>query len=232
MALQSSGAISMSDVNVELGKSSTTQINLGNTDVRDLFSVASGAISLASDGYGASAAVPEGQAVYYVANYGNYNYTWYAWFVPTGVTSVSVVCVGAGGGGGRASGGNVGPQGGAGGGLSYENNISVTPGERMTIRVGWGGRSGNSTSTTGGTGGEGGDGGERSGDEAENGQDGSTSKGGDGGQGSAGGPEDQQKEGNGGTGGFNGYAIIRDDANISVITGTISGDNVTGEVAI
>ena len=53
MALQGSGQISLNDVNVELGNSGTSQISLGDADVRDLFGVASGAISL-SDGYGAT----------------------------------------------------------------------------------------------------------------------------------------------------------------------------------
>ncbi len=53
MALQSSGTIDLSDVNVELGNSSTSTITLGSSAVRTLFGVASGVISL-SDGYGAS----------------------------------------------------------------------------------------------------------------------------------------------------------------------------------
>ena len=53
MALQSSGAISLNNVNVELGNSGTAYITMGSAAVRDLFGVASGAISL-SDGYGAS----------------------------------------------------------------------------------------------------------------------------------------------------------------------------------
>jgi hypothetical protein len=53
MALQTSGAISLNDVNVELGNSGTASINMNSSDVRGLFGVASGAISM-SDGYGAS----------------------------------------------------------------------------------------------------------------------------------------------------------------------------------
>jgi len=51
MALPVSGAISMNQVNVELGLSGTTSINLNQSTVRTLFGVASGAISL-NDGHG------------------------------------------------------------------------------------------------------------------------------------------------------------------------------------
>lgn len=88
MALQGSGQISLNDVNIELGNASGTQIGLGDSAVRDLFGVASGAISL-SDGYDASAGfapfsdlvsnltLEHGQMVYFpnnelVGNYGAY----------------------------------------------------------------------------------------------------------------------------------------------------------------
>ena len=55
MALPSSGSsISLQQVNVELGNSATATINMGNSDLRDLFDDTSGAISM-SDGYGKSA---------------------------------------------------------------------------------------------------------------------------------------------------------------------------------
>lgn len=47
----------------------------------------------------------------------------YSWVAPAGVTSVCVVCVGAGG-----------PRGG--GGLGWKNNISVTPGNSYSVKVG------------------------------------------------------------------------------------------------
>lgn len=53
MTLPASGAISLSQVNVELGLSSTASINMGAANVRTLFGVASGAISM-SNGYGKS----------------------------------------------------------------------------------------------------------------------------------------------------------------------------------
>ena len=54
MALPASGALSLGNVNVELGLSSIVQISLGATGVRTLYQVASGAIRLAADGYGKS----------------------------------------------------------------------------------------------------------------------------------------------------------------------------------
>lgn len=53
MALPSSGAISLSAVNTELGQSSTATISMNDTNVRTLFGRSSGAISM-SDGYGKS----------------------------------------------------------------------------------------------------------------------------------------------------------------------------------
>jgi hypothetical protein len=56
--------------------------------------------------------------------------------VPTGVTSISAVAIGGGGGGAS----NVNDGGGGGGGsLQYRNDISVTPGETLTVVVGEGG---------------------------------------------------------------------------------------------
>lgn len=53
MALQSSGAISINNINVELGKAGTTTSSLGQSDFRTLAGVASGAISM-SNFYGKS----------------------------------------------------------------------------------------------------------------------------------------------------------------------------------
>jgi hypothetical protein len=51
MTLPASGAISLNNVNVELGFSGTASINMGSAAVRGLFGVASGAITMAN-GYG------------------------------------------------------------------------------------------------------------------------------------------------------------------------------------
>jgi len=53
MALQTSGQISLNDVNVELGNSGTSQIDMNSSAVRGLLERPSGQISL-SDGYGKS----------------------------------------------------------------------------------------------------------------------------------------------------------------------------------
>ena len=53
MTLQTSGAISLNDIHIELGASSGTTVSLNDTDVRSLVSISSGAIAL-DDFYGAS----------------------------------------------------------------------------------------------------------------------------------------------------------------------------------
>lgn len=82
----------------------------------------------------------------------------YTFIVPTGVTSISMVAIGGGGGGGRPARytDSADPNSivayspvpgsltanfysGAGGGLAYKNNISVTPGQVLTVVVGVGG---------------------------------------------------------------------------------------------
>lgn len=65
----------------------------------------------------------------------------YTWLCPANVYSVSVVLVGGGGSGGTGVSGdaNVAGAGGGGGALGWVNNISVTPGQSYSVRVGAGG---------------------------------------------------------------------------------------------
>ena len=66
-----------------------------------------------------------------------------SWTVPTDVTSISIVCIGGGGGGaGCANSYGYAGGGGGGGGLAYANNVSVTPGETLTIKAGRAGAAG------------------------------------------------------------------------------------------
>ena len=131
--------------------------------------------------------------------------------VPDGVITISAVCIGAGGGGSQGGGGWSGA-GGGGGALSYKNNISVTPGEILTIVVGDAGEGG----TTGGDGGDSqikrsstvlleGEGGEGGGYRSAGGEGGETSGtadgGGDGGNGGTATQNALFQEGQGGGGG-------------------------------
>lgn len=65
-------------------------------------------------------------------NVGTYN-----WTVPFSVTSVSVVCIGGGASGCRGINNQEQP-GGGGGGLRWITNMPVTPGETLTVYVGYG----------------------------------------------------------------------------------------------
>lgn len=67
--------------------------------------------------------VPSGQQLYTAGSY--------SFVVPAGVTSISVCAIGAGGIAGYP--GTATNRGGGGGGLSYVNSISVTPGETLTV---------------------------------------------------------------------------------------------------
>ena len=74
----------------------------------------------------------------------------YSWTCPADVTSVCVVCIGGGGGSSAGdqhwNGSNYnGGVSGAGGGLGWKNNISVTPGQSYTVVVGDYGAAGTST---------------------------------------------------------------------------------------
>jgi hypothetical protein len=70
MTLPASGAISLFDVNVELGRTGTTQIALGDTIVRTLFATASGAVGL-NTGYSKANTFTFNKTI--AANTTNYN---------------------------------------------------------------------------------------------------------------------------------------------------------------
>lgn len=78
--------------------------------------------------------------------------------VPEGIITLKIACIaGGGGGGGGTSSTSVGSReqaggGGGAGGLSYDNTISVTPGETLTVAVGSGG-AGGAQQASGGNGG-------------------------------------------------------------------------------
>ena len=77
MALPSSGAISLNAVNVEIGNSATATISMNDADVRTLFDVSSGTISM-SNGHGKAwwtAPVASGGTTYtYTYNSKNINF--------------------------------------------------------------------------------------------------------------------------------------------------------------
>ena len=78
-------------------------------------------------------ASPPGEVVFHAS--GPNTSTMHNWTVPDGVTNISVLSIGGGGGGESNHDG----AGGAGGSLSYKNNITVTPGDSVTVYVGGGG---------------------------------------------------------------------------------------------
>ena len=136
MALLSSGSMSFGgptigrSINLELGRTATSTLNMNDADARTLAGRPTGNISV-SEFYGKEFFV-----------YGQEEFTsagTFDWVCPNEVTSISVVVIG-GGGGGNAGDDFTGVGGGGGGGaLAYRNNVSVIPGQTYQIIVGSGG---------------------------------------------------------------------------------------------
>ncbi len=142
MALPSSGAISLNAVNVEIGNSATATISMNDADVRTLFDVSSGTISM-SNGHGKAwwtAPVASGGTTYtYTYNSKNYKLHKFTSSGTFSVTSVGTdavldVFIVAGGG----TGGSHNPSGGGAGGLLFSNNLGYSAGN-STVTIGAGG---------------------------------------------------------------------------------------------
>jgi len=109
MALQSSGAISLSQVNQELGYAYNRGISLNDSAVRTLFAKLSGGISI-TDGYSKAQTVTA-VAQYTGTDVNGYKYALYGYTtigsftVSAGQKSIDYIVVGGGGGGGSAGGG-------------------------------------------------------------------------------------------------------------------------------
>lgn len=152
MALQSSGQISLNDVNVELNNSGTAQIGLGDSAVRDLFDIPSGEIEMA-DGYGKSNISYMAATGGTVATYGNFKVHTFTSSGTLNVTAAGspdntvefLVIAGGGGGDDDSSGGSGGGAGGyrtsygtSGGNSPAESNLALPTGSYSVI-VGAGG---------------------------------------------------------------------------------------------
>ena len=124
MALPNNTTISLNQVNVELGRSGTANINMNDSALRSLFGRAGSGTSISmSDGWGKTTYVPGSQ---FFTGSGTFN-------VPSYVSSVTIAVVGGGGGGGSHIGG-----GGGGGGIVY-GTVGVTPSSSISISIGGGG---------------------------------------------------------------------------------------------
>ena len=91
MALQSSGAISLNDIHVEIGGTSGTTVSLNDSDVRALIGKTSGATSSFNEFYGASAVSYSAFASWAATNYPTIKSGSYA----SGTGRVAAACVGS-----------------------------------------------------------------------------------------------------------------------------------------
>lgn len=144
MTLPASGAISLNAVNIELQRSGTASLSMNDADLRSLFGVASGQISMSS-GY-SKTWITSGSNDYGTAG----TYTW-----TSPARGWNTLTVQAWGGGGGGSGVTNNDNTTAGGQSSFNATIIANGGGRATYNgvVGAGGTaSGGSTNTTGGAG--------------------------------------------------------------------------------
>ena len=139
MALPSSGAISLNDVNVEIGNSGTATITMNDADVRTLFDDASGQISM-SQGHGKAwtiATTATGGTITTSGNYKIHTFTSSGTFQVTAGNQLTngfeILTVAGGASGGAGVGG-----GGGAGGMVHQTNVtgSITS---YTVTVGGGG---------------------------------------------------------------------------------------------
>lgn len=141
MALQTSGAISLADIQAEFGGSNPIGIN-------EYYGVgtvpSSGAISLA-DFYGQSAQDPAGNVTifrasvsgstqYVTGGSGSYTFT-----VPNGYTQVSICMIGGGGSGAATGGANTSAGGGYAGAIKSQIVTGLTGGQQISVTIGAGG---------------------------------------------------------------------------------------------
>lgn len=122
MTLPSTGTIRLSQVNTELGRTTSTQINMGLGLVRSLAQRLTGMIRM-SDLLGKSL---RGAEFFTTST----QYT-----VPVGTTQIRALIISGGG----STGVGAGAGGGGGGGIAFTASFAVLPGDVIDIRVGLGG---------------------------------------------------------------------------------------------
>ena len=139
-SLGSTATVSQAD-NVFTITPSTTEADAGTFSIT--FSVTdgeTGAVSVVSAFTLAFYIAPASSVFFEPSTYGGTGGTTdFAWVVPAGVSNISVCVIGAGGAGTASAAANASNNysgaGGGGGGLAYRNNIPVTAGETLTVKV-------------------------------------------------------------------------------------------------